>query len=132
LGLFSVNAGAGNQWHLSDASGNILTGVLTSATAATGVRIDVAIGAADSYTLTMTPASGGAPLYTHSGTLGSPGLPTNWVQFQNYNGVASGVNTPTDFYISQMSIVPEPATFGMLSIGAGLLSVIAARRRKPG
>jgi hypothetical protein len=131
LGLFSVNAGAGNQWHLSDGiSGNILTGVLTSATAATGVRIDVAIGAADSYTLTMTPATGGAPIYTHSGTLGSPGLPTNWVQFQNYNGVASGVNTPTDLYIGQMSVVPEPATFGMLAIGAGLMGLGVVRRRK--
>jgi hypothetical protein len=131
ISLYSVNAGAGNQWHLSDgSSGNILTGVLTSTTAATGVVIDVAIGAGDTYTLTMTPASGGAPLYSHSGPLGNAGLPTNWVQYQNYNGIATGGNTlPTDFYVSQVSIVPEPGTFGLFVLGTSTLLGFGTARR---
>jgi hypothetical protein len=132
LSLFSVNAGAGNQWRLSDGAGSILTGLLTSTTAATGVIIDVTMTGPDSYSLSMT-AVGGGLLYQHNGPLANAGLPTNWAFYQNFNGVATGNNLgPTDFYISQMSttLVPEPTSFGMLVLGAGtLLGFGTARRR---
>jgi PEP-CTERM motif-containing protein len=130
FGIYTSNTGAATEWRLSDGtSTNILTGLLTSTTAAGGMKIDFTLTGPDAYAVTLTPLGGGLP-YVHAGTLANAGLPITWIQYENFNSVPSGVNTPTDLYVSQMSIVPEPATFGLIVIGAGVVGLGTVRRRR--
>ena len=68
------------------------------------------------------------------------GGPITWVEFEHYNTdsdwypVPTGTGNETDFYFSNMWItrdgrIPEPATLGLLVLGAGTLLGAGHRKR---
>jgi len=114
-------------WGLNDAGGSSSTGINQATVGAAGMRLDLTLTSATTYSLTMTPLNGATP-YTHAGTLA--GGPITWVDFRLYHGTSTGAEDPTDnFEISYMTIsVPEPSTLSLIGLGsAGLLFL---RRRK--
>jgi hypothetical protein len=117
--------GAYRNWHIGDGIGNAVTPLLNTDTAPKGMRLDLTLTSATTYSMTLTPLNGATP-YTQSGTLKTGG-PIDWLQFQFYNTTENPA-AATDFYISSMTIIPEPSTltFGALGLG-GLLFL---RRRK--
>jgi hypothetical protein len=88
------------------------------------LRIDLAIGQQNAYTLTLTPLANPGSATTTTGTLSGP---INWFQFELFNTDSDFYPTEianraeTDFYISEMWVVPEPANFALLSLGGMLL-----------
>jgi hypothetical protein len=116
------------NWLVSDLSGNTGTTLYNTDTAVAGMKLDVTLTSATTYSLTMTPLGGSASPYTQVGTL-KTGDPIDWIQFQLYNKASSGLNdTANNFEISSMVIVPEPSTLALIGLGsAGLLFL---RRRK--
>jgi hypothetical protein len=116
------------QWSVADLAGNTGTTLINTDTAVAGMRLDVTLTSATTYSLTMTPLGGSASPYTQSGSLANGG-PINWIEFQLYNNASSGLNdTANNFEISRMEIlVPEPSSFALVGLGAGLLFL---RRRK--
>jgi hypothetical protein len=115
------------KWFVGYGSGhNNGTSLFDTDTAPAGMRLDVTLTGANNYHLSMTPLNNPANAYTQDGTLGNSG-PVDWIQFQFYN-TASDPTKATDFYISSLTIVPEPSTLAFLGLGsAGLLFL---RRRK--
>jgi hypothetical protein len=51
----------------------------------------------------------------------------NIVQFRAFNSGGPG-GDPYNFYVNSLQIIPEPSTFGLVSLG--LLGALALRRRK--
>lgn len=100
-----------------------------------GMRIDFTLTSANTFALKMTPLDNPAIAYSDTGTLTGTG-PINWVQFELYNTdsdyhpTAVSPAGETDFYISNMWIVPvpEPASAVLFVLGAGVLSAFAAGR----
>ena len=115
-------AGGNNlgRWQAGDGHMTPLTATDTSA----GVQLDIGLTGPDSYSLTMTPLGNPSLAYTETGLLANSG-DINQIKFTFYNN-ASGVASPTDFYISSITIVPEPSTVALLGLG-GLLFL---RRRR--
>jgi hypothetical protein len=96
-----------------------------------GLDISLAVSGAvnsltENYTFTITPFSGGAALYTQSGTFDS--LDYNTSQFQY-----SDINTTGNGYFNNLNIsaepVPEPATLALFGI-SGLGTLMMFRKRK--
>src|SRR5262249_47988697 len=118
------------NWKITDASGTTTTPLLGPTTAAQGVRVDLTLNSATSYSLSMTPLNGGTP-YSQSGTYVGP---ITWVNFRLYNAESGGLNdTANNFGISRVSVVPEAATFTLLVVGAsgaGLGFVRRTRKQK--
>jgi hypothetical protein len=98
-----------------------------------GMRIDVTLTSADTFSLVMTPLDNPSRAYTKSGNL-EPGGPIDWIELEMYNTdsdffptPAEGGQSATDFYIRSITIVPEPsAALGVLAGGFAL----ALRRRR--
>ncbi|HZV33770.1 MAG TPA: PEP-CTERM sorting domain-containing protein [Verrucomicrobiae bacterium] len=121
----SVFQYGGNNWNIND-TGSVGTGYSSSITGAAGVKLDLTLTSATSYTLTMTPLNGGA-VYSHSGTLAGP---VDYVDYRLWDGASGGPNdVANNFEISSMAVnVPEPSTLALIGLGsAGLLFL---RRRK--
>ena len=115
-----------SNWSLNDSGGGTGTGLSSLTTGAAGVKIDLTLTSATSYSLTMTPLNGG-PVYNHSGTLAGP---VNWVDYRLWDGASDGPNdTANNFEINQMTIstIPEPGTLALLGLGLG---VVFLRRHK--
>ena len=105
-----------------------------------GMRIDLTITSADTYSLKMTPLNDPNIAYTRSGTLSNPGAgPIDWVEFEHYNTDSDYHPSPsiaggeTDFYISNMWItqIPEPSSVALVVLGAvvfGLVGALVAKR----
>ena len=115
-------------WKINDAGGSLSSGINQATVAAAGMRFDLTLTSATTYSLTLTPLNGATP-YTQAGTLAGGG-PITWVDYRLYHGTSTGAEDPTDnFEISYMTIsVPEPSTLSLIGLGsAGLLFL---RRRK--
>jgi hypothetical protein len=61
-------------------------------------------------------------------------VPIDWFEITFFPGGTTDTGmpptTPTDFYISSMMIVPEPATSALLMLGTGGALLGLARRRQ--
>ena len=115
----------GNNWNIND-SGSTSSPLSSSITGAAGMKLDLTLYSATTYSLTLTPLNGATP-YTESGTLA--GGPISYVDFRLWDGASAGPNdTANNFEISDLTIVPEPSTLALIGLGsAGLLFL---RRRK--
>ena len=115
--------------------------VFDTDTAAAGAIYKVTRTGANTYDMSLDSIGPGAD-FSASRTFDNAGVPVDWIEFVFFNAnAATGEGfsdlTPTlaepgtDLYIRSMMIVPEPATFGLLVLGAGtLLGIGTARRRK--
>ncbi len=116
------------QWTVSDLAGNTGATLYNTNTAVAGVKLDLTLTSATTYSLTMTPLGGPASPYTQTGTLANGG-PVDWIQYQLYNKVYSGLDdTANNFEISYIEVVPEPATLALVAMGFG--GLLFFRRRK--
>ncbi len=116
------------QWTVNDLSGDTGTTLYNTQTAVAGMKLDVTLTSATTYSLTMTPLGGTASPYSQTGTLKGGG-PINWIQFQLYNGISGGLtDTANNFEISYMSIVPEPSSLALLGLGVSSLWLFRRQR----
>jgi len=113
-------------WGINDAGGSSSTGINQATVAAAGMRFDLTLTSATTYSLTLTPLNGATP-YTHSGTLAGP---ISYVDFRLWDGASGGPNdTANNFGISYMTIsVPETSTLAFVGLGFG--GLLFFRRRK--
>jgi hypothetical protein len=115
---------ASQYWGINDA-GSKHTTLAGPTTAAQGVKIDLYLDSATTYSLTMTPLNGATP-FTTQGTLAEP---IDYVNFRSYNAVSGGLtDTANNLGISYMEVVPEPSAFAL--IGLGMSGLWIFRRRK--
>ena len=91
-----------------------------------GMRIDITINPGDMYDVTLTPFDG-SPAFSQSGPLKAGG-PIDYIEFLNFS---NNVTNRSEFFISEISIVPEPSSAALL-VGAGLgaLSLVGRRRKE--
>jgi hypothetical protein len=104
-----------------------------------GMRIDLTLTGVNTFNLVMTPLDNPGAAFSKAGTLDGPaGTPIDWVEFEIYNTDSDFYPTAvpqaaapaaTDFYMSSMTIVPEPQTALLLLFGCGGVLVAAARKR---
>lgn len=96
-----------------------------------GLNVSLAVSGAlnsptENYTLTVAPFSGGAALFTQSGTFDSSSYSTSQFQFTDQNTAQNG-------YFNTLNItaesVPEPSSVAMFA-ASGLGMLLALRRRK--
>jgi hypothetical protein len=115
-------------WGINDAGGNSSSGINQATVAVAGMRLDLTLTSATTYSLTMTPLNGATP-YTKAGTLA--GGPITWVDYRLYDGTSAGPeDTANNFEISRMSITPEPATFTLFVLGAAGVAAVGTRRKR--
>jgi hypothetical protein len=126
VSLYTFEYFSYGNWKVGDlANGGNSTTLFDTDTAAAGARVAFTLTGPEAYSLTVTPL-GSAPSYTRSGSLSNTGSgPINWVELEFFN-TATDPGQATDFYVSNMQVVPEPATFSLLVCGAGAL--IGGRR----
>ena len=125
LRLSVFNSG-GNNWNVND-TGSMNTGLSSSTTGAAGMRLDLTLTSATTYSLTLTPLNG-ATAYTQSGTLAGP---ISYVDFRLWDGTSGGVNdTANNFEISGMTITSAPEPSSLALIGLGSAGLLFLRRRK--
>src|SRR5207244_3864506 len=104
-------------WKLNDAGGSSSSGINQATVAAAGMRLDLTLTSATTYSLTLTPLNGATP-YTHSGTLAGGG-PITWVDYRLYDGTSAGPeDTANNFEINGMTIstVPEPSALALIGL----------------
>jgi len=90
------------QWLVGDYYGDSYSSLYASNTALAGVKLDFTMLPAGNYQLTMTPLNNPTNAYTQVGTLKSPGLPTDWMEFEFFNAPTNTVGG--EFYISSLTI----------------------------
>jgi hypothetical protein len=120
------------QWYSTDGSPSLFD---TDTDA--GLRLDFTLTGVDTFSMTMTPLDNPGAAYSDSGTLTGPaGSAIDWIEFEFYNTDSDfnpttvGGALATDFYISSMSVVPEPATGVLLVLGAGALLGLGTGRKR--
>ena len=115
----------GTQFWSIDDVGSTSTPLDAPTTAAAGVRIDLTLTSATTYSLTMTPLNAATP-YTQIGTFAGP---INYVDYREWDTASAGLNdAANNFGISYMQVIPEPSAMALIGLGsAGLLFL---RRRK--
>jgi len=121
------------EWTVNDAA-STGSGVFDTDTAAAGALFQVTRTGADTYDLLVDSFGAGAD-FSASRTFKNSGAPVDWLEFVFFNpGSDTGAppTTATDLYISSMeiSVVPEPATAGLLLLAA--IGVAGRRRRIDG
>jgi hypothetical protein len=110
-------------WQVTGPSNDDLTTLHTYDTDG-GVRLDIGLTGANTFSLSMTPLDHPELAYSRTGTLANSG-DIDAIQFSFFNNATDPL-AATDFYISSMTIIPEPSTLGLIGLG-GLLFL---RRRK--
>jgi hypothetical protein len=119
------------NWHVNDDAGGTATTLFDTDTAAAGMKVDFTLLTSNTYEVVMDPL-GPAPSYSQTGYLRGKSGEVDWVEFTFFN-TPTDTGTPpptaTDFYVSSMSITPEPGTAALILIGAGGALLGTARRR---
>lgn len=96
-----------------------------------GINISLAVSgalnsASENYIFSITPVSGGSPLYSTSGTFDSSAYNTASFSYLDANTTGNG-------YFNNLNItpeaVPEPTTLALAGL-SGLVTLVALRRRK--
>jgi hypothetical protein len=124
VGVFNYG---GNNWGINDGGTGNNTTLSSSITAAAGMSLNLTLNSATAYTLTLTPLSNPSGSYTYNGTYSGP---IDYVNYRLYDGMSAGPNdTANNFEINNMSIVPEPSSFGLIG-GLGAAGLLFFRRRK--
>jgi hypothetical protein len=124
------------NWFVGGAAGGETT--LSNTDTDGGMQIDVKRISGRDYEVTLTPLDnpGAAVTTTVSAAFPGIGKHINWVQFEFFNTDSDsypGLVDPrmaTDFYISSLSVIPEPGTAALLLLGAGGTLLGTARRRR--
>ena len=123
LNLWEVYfVGGGNVYVNNDAAGPVNT---TVGYGDEGLHVDFTLTGPAAYTMTLTRRDG--VNQTIAGGLMNPQGDQNIVQFRAFNSGGPG-GDPYNFYVNSLQIIPEPSTFGLVSLG--LLGALALRRRK--
>jgi hypothetical protein len=110
------------RWYIDSVAGGSPT-LFDTDTAAGGMRLDVTLTGANTYSLVMTPLANPSNAFTNSGTLNGTG-PIDWIQFEHYNTDSdfypTVVTNPqsTDFYISSMQVTGPDGGGGTPSVEA--------------
>jgi hypothetical protein len=112
-------------WNINDV-GSTATPLSAPTTAVAGMRVDLTLTSATTYSLTMTPLNG-AGAYSHNGTFAGP---ITWVDFREWDTASSGPSdAANNFGISYMTVsVPEPCSLALIGLGCG--GLLFFRRRK--
>jgi hypothetical protein len=118
------------RWY-ADGSVNNSTSLFDTQTALHGMTVAVTLTGQDTYHLAMTPVGNPALAYVQDGTLNGAGT-INWIQFQLYNTTSTGPDDQSaDFFISGLSIVPEPSTLALAGLGSAALLFLRRRNQRP-
>jgi len=128
--LFLNYAGTGtDNMYFADGSGTTQTSINFSQLGA-GIHVSLAVSgplgsSSEAYTLTVTPVSGGGPLFTQSGTFDSSVSPVSYFSILDQN-------TTGDGFFNNLNItpeaVPEPTVMALFGLSVTMLAVY--RRRK--
>jgi hypothetical protein len=120
------------EWAIADATGFTVPGIFDTDTAA-GAAISVTRTGANTYDF-LVDSFGGADVVSAGRAFHNDGAEVDWIEFTFYNTVSdTGIppTTATDFYIREMSIVPEPGCGTLLVLGGtALLGAASVRRRQ--
>ena len=95
-----------------------------------GINISVAVSGPlvgiDTFTLTVSPVSGGSPLYTYSNNYDASTQDSSYVIVEDSNTTGNG-------YFNNLNItpelVPEPPALGLLAVGMFGLTLLRRRQR---
>jgi hypothetical protein len=126
MNVFGYFNGPNPNWSVTDAGGGKSTPLSSLTTGTAGMKVDLTLSSATTYSLIMTPLSNPGAAYSQTGTLAES---INYIQFRLYNNASAGPNdTANNFGISYMTIVPEPSDVALIGLGfSGLLFLL---RRK--
>lgn len=96
-----------------------------------GLNVSLAVSGAvnsptENYTFTIAPFSGGAPIFTQSGTFDSSSFNTSQFQFTDQNTTGNGYFNSLNLTVES---VPEPSSVAIFAM-SGLGMLLAFRRRK--
>jgi hypothetical protein len=117
------------NWSVTDAGGTSNSGINQATVAVAGMKLDLTLTSATTYSFTMTPLNGATP-YTQAGTLA--GGPITWVDYRLYHGISTGAEDPVNnFEISRMRITPEPSTLALIGLGSAGLLFFCRRNSDP-
>jgi hypothetical protein len=99
------------QWFMTDAPSVPLfdTDYAGQVGTDSGMRLDFTLTGADTFEATMTPLDNPAAAFTHSGPLGNPGVPIDWIEFTFFN-------TDSDFYPTMVPADARATDFYIRSI----------------
>jgi len=87
-----------------------------------GVHVEFTLTGSTSYSVAITPNGASTTVLTGNMVISSP---IDHVELYNYN---AGTGSANDAFFNNIAIVPEPTT--AMLVGAGLVSMIALRRRR--
>lgn len=116
------------NWNVTDSSSHPNTTLSAMTTGTSPMILDLTVGPANAYALTLAPESNpNSPYLTYTGTLASS---IDYVDFRDYNTASGGLSdTANNFGISSMEvIVPEPSSLALAALGS--ISFMLIRRRK--
>jgi hypothetical protein len=125
VGVFNYG---GSNWSVNDSNGGTTSPLSASTTGVAGMKLDLTLTSATTYSITLTPLSNPLDAYTQSGDYAGP---INYVNVRLFDGLSAGPNdTANNFEISGMSISPAPEPTSLALIGLGSAGLLFLRRHK--